>query len=657
MKLKQKFTLLALGVGIIVLLVSAIGFYTAYTNLKNDVDSELSLSMTGQAGELESWLAKKSAAVDYMVAIRESLGAGSEIADMREMQGLIAGDKEFLDFYYGHEDDGRIVFFYGGDVTGKMDPRGRIWYKEAKAQGKLIVTEVYQDFNTGKSCVTIARPYSHEGRLAGVVGADLSLDILQEQVKKLNYHGEGRGYIFEKNGTLLAASGGEELLQKAEEMPEFRDLFGEMQSRGQGFVTMDYQGESHLVAYATVPASGWIVALAVPDSVLYAPVIKLEWIYGILTLQAVLLSVLGCLKLSSQLSRSIVELECHARELSGGNLQMEEMKVASDDEIGSMTNSFNEMSRHLRELLVKMADTSQQVAASSQQLTANAQQSADSAVRIAEHVTEVSNSMTGQIGDVGRAKDEVDSIVQDIGKMAEQAETVHASTDKMAEEAHVGAHLMADAMEAMGSIESSVQESEQMVNMLGEQSAAIGQIVESVSAIADQTNLLALNAAIEAARAGEAGKGFAVVAEEVRKLAAESQAAAENIKEKISTIQRATSNTVHVMENGTARVADGTASIRQVGEQFQSIIERIDDIREQVKDIAEVIEVVNRGAGNIVHAVDSIDAASHKAGESTRIISAETQQQSASNEEIAAASQALATLAEEMQSAVNKFRT
>ena len=120
-------------------------------------------------------------------------------------------------------------------------------------------------------------------------------------------------------------------------------------------------------------------------------------------------------------------------------------------------------------------------------------------------------------------------------------------------------------------------------------------IVESVSAIADQTNLLALNAAIEAARAGEAGKGFAVVAEEVRKLAAESQSAAENIKEKISTIQRATDKTVQVMENGTARVADGTASIRQVGEQFQSIIERIDDIREQVNDIAGVIEAVDKG--------------------------------------------------------------
>ena len=114
------------------------------------------MTMAGQAGELEGWLARKSAAVDYMVAIRENLGAGSEIADMREMQGLIAEDKEFLDFYYGHEDDGKVVFFYGGDVTDKMDPRSRIWYKEAKAQGKMIVTEVYQDFNTGKFCVTMA---------------------------------------------------------------------------------------------------------------------------------------------------------------------------------------------------------------------------------------------------------------------------------------------------------------------------------------------------------------------------------------------------------------------------------------------------------------------------------------------------------------------
>ena len=51
------------------------------------------------------------------------------------------------------------------------------------------------------------------------------------------------------------------------------------------------------------------------------------------------------------------------------------------------------------------------------------------------------------------------------------------------------------------------------IEQLAKLAEEVGQIVESVQAIANQTNLLALNASIEAARAGEAGKGFAVVAE------------------------------------------------------------------------------------------------------------------------------------------------
>ena len=215
---------------------------------------------------------------------------------------------------------------------------------------------------------------------------------------------------------------------------------------------------------------------------------------------------------------------------------------------------------------------------------------------------------------------------------------------------------MEEAVTSMGNIEKSVMTSAKMVKQLGENSQEIGTIVEAISAISDQTNLLALNAAIEAARAGEAGRGFAVVAEEVRKLAAESQTSAEQIKERIFSIQNNTQRTVEAMEKGTSEVVQGTKAIRDVGAQFQTILGMVDDIQVQMQDINNSVQTVSSGATNIVGAVDEIDSISAKTADNTRVISGETQQQSASNEEIAAASNSLAHLAMEMQEAIGKFR-
>src|SRR5690606_1497029 len=88
-----------------------------------------------------------------------------------------------------------------------------------------------------------------------------------------------------------------------------------------------------------------------------------------------------------------------------------------------------------------------------------------------------------------------------------------------------GQQALEQANAKMQNMQNTVENSAQIIHLLGERSTQIGQIASLIQSIADQTNLLALNAAIEAARAGGAGNGFAVVADEVRKLAEESNQA------------------------------------------------------------------------------------------------------------------------------------
>jgi len=219
-----------------------------------------------------------------------------------------------------------------------------------------------------------------------------------------------------------------------------------------------------------------------------------------------------------------------------------------------------------------------------------------------------------------------------------------------------GGKAIETAVTQMNMIEATVAETSTKVSKLGERSQEIGQIVDTISAIASQTNLLALNAAIEAARAGEAGRGFAVVAEEVRKLVEQSQDAAKQITSLITEIQRETGETVISMQEGTKQVALGSQVVTQAGQSFKSIAGSVEKVTEQITGISEAIQLMATGSQQIVVSVREIGEISKSAAGETQNVSAATEEQSASMQEIAAASQALALMAEELQIAISVFK-
>jgi hypothetical protein len=117
------------------------------------------------------------------------------------------------------------------------------------------------------------------------------------------------------------------------------------------------------------------------------------------------------------------------------------------------------------------------------------------------------------------------------------------------------------------------------VEELGSASAAVGDVIAIISAIADQTNLLALNATIEAARAGELGRGFAVVASEVKDLARETAAATKRVSDQIAGIQASSKS-----------VAAGIHATSEVIGRLDAVQARIGDVLEEQVQMARAFD-------------------------------------------------------------------
>ena len=653
--LMKKFFIVAVLAGALISIVSITGYYMSSKSLTETLEGEMTALIDAQGKELDGWLIAKGASAEHEANLMTALNGDLARMKNHDMLALTTSDKDILEMTIGLN-DGYFAGYNAGDSTGKVDPTARPWYKEAQSKNGLIFTDAYVDVFTNKLVVSAAAPIKANGQFIGAICNDIALSVLDEQLKKMNYRGEGNGIIFERSGNILARSRSADT-KSIKEIPGLNEHFDEMTKNPSGhFILKSTEHEDEIFVYTTLQSTGWIMGIAVPESFVYSAAHSLRIIYIVLTIIGLVLMLGIFRQMANSITTPIIALEAHAAELAKGNLKMPDVAITTQDEIGSLAHAFNDMSKSLRNLITKMANTANQVAAASEELTASAQQSADTSVHVAESVGDVSNNMNQQLDDIKAAKDNVDVVFSDIEQMSEKTKVVTQASNEMATAAQHGQELMNVAVTKMRNIENSVTTSAEVVKKLGENSQQIGQIVEAISAIAEQTNLLALNAAIEAARAGEHGRGFAVVSEEVRKLASESQTSADQIREKILSIQNDTNNAVESMQGGTKDVEEGTEAIREVGEQFGHIMQRIDGIKQHMSGIGTSMKKVSDGASEIVRAVDSIDDVSRRTSEHTNTISSATEEQSASNEEIAAASQSLSNLASEMQEAVGKFK-
>ncbi len=653
--IKKKFIILTGVVAFFMLLISFTGYYMASKELNESINEEVAATMKYAAADMDSWMNRRIGVAQAQASLYSNFNGDFVRIKAKDTMSAATYDKTIVDMGVGLE-DGTFTSYANGLTS--LDPRQRPWYLSVKNTGKeFFVTSPYEDLNTHQILVSIVAPITNGNAYVGSVCEDIGLDILAEKAGEIKYRGTGYATFMDAEGTIIATSDPElNGVTHIKEIIDTPEHLNQLLTTGSGDYICKVNGTEYVFGYATIESTGWLVGLAIPYNTVYGVLSNIRNTFAVITIICLIVITLFCTKISNAMTEPILQLESHAKQLSQGNLRVNDINVEGTDEIASLTHAFNTMSNNLRKLIQKMLTTSEQLAAASEQLTASSTQSANTSVQIAETVSEVGGDITQQMQDIEGAKKSIEVVSSDISVVADKAVRVATTSENTAKAAQTGETLMQEAISKMNSIEKSVLASAEVVERLGESSKQIGQIVEAISEIAEQTNLLALNAAIEAARAGEHGRGFAVVSEEVRKLATASQESAEKIRDRIESIQRSTEEAVVSMKGGTQDVVAGTEAIREVGVQFKEIMKMVDGIKDEITGINQSVKTVSVGAAEILTATTSIDEASQATNKRTQSISSATETQSASNQEIAAAAQSLSHLAADMQSAIGQFK-
>ena len=359
--------------------------------------------------------------------------------------------------------------------------------------------------------------------------------------------------------------------------------------------------------------------------------------------------------ITSSLSGSIHELSKQVEAVAARDLTRRGAATTTD-ELGELTYSVDRMTVAHADLIRSTRDVANDLTLSSAAVADSSDQSARGVGDIAHSMQEVVSGAQVQFDQVEAAR----AAAQELDQAASVATAEIIGAAKVSAGAHeladAGATSAIDAREAMDAMSERIGTASEAVDQLGSDTASIGRIVETISAISDQTNLLALNAAIEAARAGDQGRGFAVVAEEVRMLATQSGEATAEIASLIRGIEKTVAHTVRAVGEGKAEVVRSARVVDSAGERFQEIANLLNEIGEHVNAVQTKASGVSGSTRTVGDAIDRILEVTETLASLAEQTSASTQEASASSEEITSSAESLRMTARDLQAQISVFK-
>ena len=322
---------------------------------------------------LRSHAATVTLARQYIPLLRASVGQDGMVSlgyVAFEDGGVLAFDQDIIDVL---------------DAIKPFDPRKRSWYIAARDAGRTVWVDTYVDANTKKLTTTCAAPlYDERGAFIGVVGFDVLLETIQQDILSIDIPPGGSAFLINQRGDVLLHNN---LLNRQgrwdqpiatdnllnDPNPQLRDAAARMTRADQGVVRMMLQDEEVYLAFAPIASAGWSVGIVIPvaevtgfvQQVSEAITRRQETLSGqivaVIVLSVVVVAVLS-MPAALILTRPLRELQAAAQRVAAGDLTYRVPEEGAP-EIANVGRSFNTMTDALREKIGELELNLRQLAA------------------------------------------------------------------------------------------------------------------------------------------------------------------------------------------------------------------------------------------------------------------------------------------------------
>lgn len=238
----------------------------------------------------------------------------------------------------------------------KFDHRERIWYTLAKEKNRTVWSPLYIDVNTGMLVTTVSSPVYVNEKFMGVVGIDLLLDTLKNDILDIKFADSGYSLLVGRDGYILVHPEYTEAGKSWNESFEEKNIFNisglseigeEIKNSSVGLKIIKLEGEKSYAVFSPIEEINGSLVFILPEKVIMESVAKTIKEMALIVLFISVGITLIAFLFSRHITAPIENLQKATKEVALGNLDRR-VEVKGKDEVADLARDFNKMVAELR---------------------------------------------------------------------------------------------------------------------------------------------------------------------------------------------------------------------------------------------------------------------------------------------------------------------